>query len=318
MKKVKKNNSGVTYHKNSSKKGNTTTRSRNKSFSFKNFKWSPTSIIYLVVIIGFIVLAYLLLGTMFTAILVIGVFLIIVLSNFIHKIRRKKSLRILTNILLVIFLLCCIAGTVAVGGFFFYIVKQAPEFDVKLLERSESTLVYDKNNNLIMELGAEKREKITYDEISQVFIDALIATEDSRFFQHNGFDAARFFKASLGQLVGNSNAGGASTLSMQVIKTNFTDAKIDQGFAGIVRKFTDIYLAVFKLEKNYSKQQIIEFYINNNYMGDVAHGLEQASQTYFGKSANELNLAEASLLAGLYQSPANYNPYEHPEDVMKY
>ena len=93
--------------------------------------------------------------------------------------------------------------------------------------RSESTLVYDSKNELITELGTAKRENITYDEMSEVLIDAIIATEDSRFFQHNGFDAARFFKASVGQVVykllgKSANAGGASTLSMQVIKNSFT------------------------------------------------------------------------------------------------
>ena len=92
------------------------------------------------------------------------------------------------------------------------------------------------------------RDKITYDELPEVLVDAIVATEDSRFFQHNGFDAPRFFKASLGQVAGNSDAGGASTLSMQVIKNSFTSSE-DSGFKGIVRKFTDIYLAVFKLEK---------------------------------------------------------------------
>ncbi len=326
--KKNKNKSGVTYHKKatsnnrvSSKKiNNNSTKSttkKKKSCNLKNIKLTPTLLITILVFIALIVLAYFTIGLLFTVIWVIGIVLIISFSAFIRKLRRKKGWRIATNILLILMLLMCIAGTLGVGAFFYYVVKQAPEFDVQLLERKESTLFYDINNVLRAEIGAEKREKITYDEISQIFIDALIATEDSRFFQHNGFDAARFIKASIGQVAGDSDAGGASTLSMQVIKTNFTDAKLDQGFAGIVRKFTDIYLAVFKLEKNYSKQEIIEFYINNNYMGDTAHGLEQASQTYFGKKAKELNLAEASLLAGIYKSPYTLNPYLNPDKATE-
>ena len=102
---------------------------------------------------------------------------------------------------------------------------------------------------------------------------------------------------------------------MQVIKNNFTDTT-STGIKGIIRKFTDIYLAVFKLEKNYTKEQIIEFYINNHNLGD-AWGVEEASQTYFGKSSSELNLAEASLLAGMYQAPGSYNPYKYPERAEK-
>ncbi len=314
MKKNKKNN-GVTYHKKTNSNNSKEKKERKKQNNFiKELKKDPSLLVILIIALIGIVVAYFTIGKLFTAILVIGIILILLMSHLIHIIKRKKKLLIVVNIFLVIILLCCIGGSIAVGSFLLYVIKQAPEFDVTRLERSETTLVYDINNKLVGELGAEKRENITYDQISQSFIDALIATEDSRFFQHNGFDAARFLKASLGQAAGQ-DAGGASTISMQVIKTNFTDANITKGLPGIIRKFTDIYMAVFKLEKNYSKQEIIEFYVNNNYMGDVAHGLEQASQTYFGKTARDLNLAEASLLAGLYKSPYTLNPYLNPENA---
>lgn len=153
--------------------------------------------------------------------------------------------------------------------------------------------------------------------MSEVLIDAMIATEDSRFFQHNGFDAARFLKASFGQVINkllhrSSNAGGASTLSMQVVKNSFT-SKEAEGWEGIVRKFTDIYLSVFKLEKNYTKQEIIEFYANNHFLGANSYGVEQAARTYFGKHASELNLAEASLIVGIFKAPTSYNPFNYPE-----
>ena len=85
---------------------------------------------------------------------------------------------------------------------------------------------------------------------------------------------------------------------------------------GIIRKFTDIYLAVFKLEKQYTKEQIIEFYVNNHNLGD-AYGVEEASKYYFGKSAKDLNISEAAILAGMYQAPDTYNPRKNPKNSEK-
>ena len=282
----------------------------------KKLKFNISTLILL--LIGIITLILLLnfIGTLFTIIMIVGIALILLLSKLIRKLRKKKSTRIIVNILLMLGLLGCIAACILVSVFFYYVVKEAPEFDVTNLERSESTILYDKDGNVRAELGTEKREEITYDEISEVFIDALIATEDSRFFQHNGFDIARFLKAGIGQVAGNSNAGGASTISMQVIKNSFTSTQAS-GFKGIVRKFTDIYLSIFKLEKTFSKQEIIEHYVNVHYMGSGAYGIEQAAKTYFNKSASELNLSEAALLAGLFKSPSSLDPFKNPEGAAE-
>ena len=113
------------------------------------------------------------------------------------------------------------------------------------------------------------------------------------------------------QLVGK-NGGGASTLTMQIAKNNYTSTE-SKGFEGITRKFTDIYLSIFKIERKYTKKEILEFYVNDSYLGNGAYGVEQASLNYFGKSVSELNLAEASFIAGLFQSPTYYNPYNYPE-----
>lgn len=203
-------------------------------------------------------------------------------------------------------------------AFFIYVAVKAPEFDVSKLERGETSLIYDKDNGLMGTLGTEKREKVTYDELPEVLIDAIVATEDSRFFQHNGFDAPRFIKAAFGQILGR-NAGGASTLTMQVSKNNFTTSAVS-----IVRKFTDIYLSIFKIERAFTKQEIIEFYVNAPYLGSNSYGVEQASMTYFGKSAKNLNLSEAALIAGLFQAPSDYDPninkeaaYERREVVLE-
>ena len=154
--------------------------------------------------------------------------------------------------------------------FVIYIKGQAdPKYEKSKLNTIEMSRIYDKDGNEIAKLGSEKREKVTYDELPEVLVDAIIATEDSRFFQHNGFDAPRFIKATFGQLTHGSEAGGASTLSMQVTKNSFTDplGQASSGVKGIIRKFEDIYITVFMLEKDYSKEQIIEFYVNNHFLG---------------------------------------------------
>ena len=208
-------------------------------------------------------------------------------------------------------------------AFGLYIIISSPNFDKTLLYKKEATVLYDKDGNEFARIGSENRVLVSYEQLPQVLIDSIIATEDSRFFQHNGFDAARFAKASLGQVLGNSSAGGASTLTMQVIKNTYTNKK-DSGIEGIVRKFTDIYMAVFKLESSYTKEEIIEFYVNSQWLGydgDLNYsgifGVEQASQYFFGKSVTDLNLAEASLIAGMFQNPTYYNPYAYPERAQK-
>ena len=147
-----------------------------------------------------------------------------------------------------------------------------------------STVVYDINNEVIATLGSEKRESVTYDKLPQVLVDAIIATEDSRFFEHNGVDSARFLKATFGHLGGNSNAGGASTLTMQVVKNNLTSTE-----RSIIRKFKDMYLSVFYLEKKYTKEEIIELYVNG-----ILQGLKEEKGVIGPARANTITMLGAN------------------------
>ncbi len=226
--------------------------------------------------------------------------------------RFKLNGKKIWNFLLMAFIACAIMVLIAVIGFGIYIIRSAPEFDPDQLYEKEASILYDSENNIIATLGAEQREKISYNELPNVLVDAVIATEDSRFFQHNGFDLPRFLKASLGQLVGKSNAGGGSTITMQVSKNNFTGT-IASGIKGIIRKFTDIYMSIFQIEKNYTKEEILEFYVNYPWLGSNSWGVEQASKTYFGKGVKDLTLPEAALIAGLFQAPGVYDPYVNPK-----
>ena len=258
---------------------------------------------FLIVFLILMVLAYLFLDTLLTIFLGVGILIIMGMAYAFEKSKnnpkKKKKLRIFLIIILSLGILIMLAGI----AFIVYVVLNAPEFNEEQLNTTEPTRIFDINGNVVEELGTEMREKVSYDELPEVLIDAIIATEDSRFFQHNGLDTSRFLVAAIGQVLGNSDAGGASTLSMQVIKNSFTSRE-----TSIVRKFTDIYLAVFKLEKNYTKEQILEFYVNNHLMGGNVYGVSQAAKVYFNKDVGDLNLSEAAILAGMFQSPNLYKP----------
>ncbi len=232
-------------------------------------------------------------------------------SKRITKRKNKNKLKKILSITGMGFIIAGIGALIGATGFLIYIVIVSPNFDPENLYRKQATVIYDIEGEVLTKIGREIREKITYDDIPQVFLDAVIATEDARFFQHNGFDAPRFLSASVGQVSGQY-AGGASTITMQVVKNNFTSVE-----QSITRKFTDIYLAIFKLEKNYTKEEILEFYVNTPYLGNNSYGIAEASRNYFGKEIADINLAEAALLAGLFQAPGAYDPYINPENAER-
>ena len=272
-------------------------------------KASKTIIAFIVATtIIFAALSYFIFGILvaaaFTFVYLLMIWLVRQIDKYPVGSRKRKKAK---NAFLII-LLIGIVGILAFIIFFIIIILSSPDFDVSKLAQNETTIIYDKNKSVVATLGDEKREKLEYNELPNVLVDAIVATEDSRFFQHNGFDAPRFTKAVLGQLAGASGAGGGSTLTMQVAKNTFTSTEAS-GIKGIIRKFTDIYLSIFKIERAYTKQQIIEYYVNGPFLGSNSYGVEQASQTYFGKHAKELNISEASLIAGLFQAPGAYDPY---------
>lgn len=225
-------------------------------------------------------------------------------------VKKKKEKSIFKTIIIILFIIGIIVLLIGVA-FLGYIIKTAPEFTTEKLYNKEATFVYDAEGEEMAKLGSEIRQKITYEDLSESLIDAIIATEDSRYFQHSGVDLPRFLKASVSQVLGKGG-GGASTITMQVSKNAFTSTE-DEGIEGIIRKFSDIYISVFKIETHYTKEQILEFYVNSNYLGGGAYGVEQASLNYFGKPAKDLNIAESAMIAGLFQAPNGYDPYINPK-----
>ncbi len=271
-------------------------------------------IAWFVICVFILALCALKLGFLITLVTAFVMLIISGLAYLIESTKGNSKKRKVLNIFLILFLILFIVGLLLFGVFLIYITIKAPKFDVDNLNTKEISIIYDKDGKEITRLGDEKREKVSYDQLPEVLVDAIVSTEDSRFFEHNGFDAPRFAKAAVGQLMGRSNAGGASTLSMQVVKNSFTSTT-SRGVEGIIRKFTDIYLAVFKLEKKYSKEEIIEFYVNNHALGGMIYGVEEASKAYFNKDVSDLNLSEAAIIAGMFKSPNNYRPTVYPENA---
>ena len=230
------------------------------------------------------------------------------------EVKSKKSRKLWKKIITIILILCIIC-ILAFAAFFAIVAITAPKFDPEAFNTQEQTVIYDINGDVIATLGTEKRENVSYDDLPQVLIDAIVATEDSRFFEHNGVDLPRFIKATVLQLLGQNEAGGASTLTMQIVKNNLTKKnKIETNpIKKIIRKFQDVYLAVFKVEKKYSKESIMEFYVNDSFLG--RSGVEETSKYFFNKSASDLTLPEAALIAGLFQSPGLDNPYKNIDNA---
>jgi penicillin-binding protein 1A len=166
--------------------------------------------------------------------------------------------------------------------------------------------VLTSDGKLMGEFGEERRNLLTYKEIPQVMKDAVLAIEDARFFEHSGVDYRGIMRAALANL-GRAKSQGASTITMQVARNVYLSAE-----KSYTRKIYEILLT-FKLEHMLTKEQILEIYMNQIFLGQRAYGFSTASQTYFGKPLKEVTIAEAAMLAGLPKAPSAYNPISNPK-----
>lgn len=202
---------------------------------------------------------------------------------------------------------------VLVGGasLFAYYASTAPDLDEELLKDPLTSNFLTKDGDIFLKFGAEKRDYVPYDEIPEQMKNAILATEDIRFFKHHGLDFYRLGGAVLGNLRSGFGSQGASTLTQQVIKNSFlTDEKT------LKRKAQEAWLA-FKLEREYSKEEIFEMYFNKILMSGNRYGFGTGANYFYGKKLNELDLQETAMLAGLPQYPNGYNPFKHPERAEK-
>ncbi|MBF9684772.1 penicillin-binding protein PBP1A [Streptococcus pseudopneumoniae] len=222
---------------------------------------------------------------------------------------NKPTILRLIKYLGISFLSLVIATIVLGGGVFFYYVSKAPTLSESKLVATTSSKIYDNKNQLIADLGSERRVNAQANDIPTDLVKAIVSIEDHRFFDHRGIDTIRILGAFLRNLQSNSLQGG-STLTQQLIKlTYFSTSTSDQT---ISRKAQEAWLAI-QLEQKATKQEILTYYINKVYMSNGNYGMQTAAQNYYGKDLNNLSLPQLALLAGMPQAPNQYDPYSHPE-----
>jgi penicillin-binding protein 1A len=209
------------------------------------------------------------------------------------------------------FLIALAAVTVTTGAALLWLSKDLPS--PALLESIEPTIgttVYDRNGDVVHDFFRENRVIVSLDEVSPHFVEAIIATEDRGFRRHWGIDMLAIMRAAITNLRAGRVVQGASTITQQLARSLFLTPEVSMR-----RKLKEALLAV-RIEQTYTKDRIMELYLNQIYFGDGSYGVEAASVSLFGKSASELDVAEAALLAGLPKNPSGYSPRRHPERAL--
>src|ERR687896_1736625 len=200
-----------------------------------------------------------------------------------------------------------VAGVLAVGLVVVLAYPQLPSLDALTAYQPKIPLrIYTAEGILIGEFGEERRSVISIAEVPQQLKNAVIAAEDERFYEHPGIDYVGVMRAAWANLVAGGRRQGASTITMQVARNFFLSSE-----KTLTRKLYEALLA-FKIEHSLTKEQILELYVNQIYLGQRAYGFAAASQTYFGKALGQLTLAETAMLAGLPKAPSLYNPVSNP------
>ena len=207
-----------------------------------------------------------------------------------------------------------IAAFLLGGGVFLYYANKAPELSESKLVATTSSKIYDSKNELIADLGAERRVNAQSSDIPTDLVNAIVSIEDHRFFNHRGIDSIRIAGAFLRNLRSNSGLQGGSTLTQQLIKlTYFSTSTADQTLS---RKVQEAWLAI-QLERTATKQEILTYYVNKVYMSNGNYGMQTAAQSYYGKDLKDLSIPQLALLAGMPQAPNQYDPYSHPEVALE-
>lgn len=195
---------------------------------------------------------------------------------------------------------------VAGAALFFYYASSAPKISQSELASQNGTTIYDSQNRVISRLGLQKREYAKDSQVPTTLKHAVVSIEDRRFYKHHGVDPIRIVGAATANIFGRSDGmQGGSTLTQQLVKLSvFSTAASDRTFK---RKAQEAWLAI-NVERHFSKNQILDFYINKVYMGNGVYGMQTAAQYYYGKNLNQISLSQLALLAGMPQSPTYYNP----------
>ncbi len=191
--------------------------------------------------------------------------------------------------------------------------------EIRTFEPQQASKLYSHDGRLLSELGIESRTPVSINALPEYVSQAFVAVEDKRFYSHSGIDLRGFTRAVVGVLTGQSGTGGGSTITQQLARNMFetsVDARIRSGWGVVVRKIKELQVA-FALERAYTKDQILEAYINEINYAHGWYGIQTASRNYFGKNATGLNPAEAALLAGIINLPEYYSPIRNPENAER-
>lgn len=203
-------------------------------------------------------------------------------------------------------------GSSTVGLLYIYLVSQLPDVDALKDVRLQVPLrVFSADHQLIAEYGEKRRIPVKYDQVPQLLIRAILATEDQRFFEHPGVDIMGLGRAGVELIKTGAKHQGGSTITMQVARNFFLSRK-----KTFLRKFNEILLAI-KIDHELPKEKILELYLNKIYFGNRAYGIAAAAQVYFGKTLDQLTLSEMAMLAGLPKAPSSLNPIVNPQAALK-
>lgn len=205
--------------------------------------------------------------------------------------------------LLILAVCCILLGAGSIYGLYRYIEPQLPDVatlkDVRLQIPMQ---VYSADGELIAQYGEKRRIPVTLDQIPPEMINAFIATEDSRFYEHHGIDPVGIFRAASVALFSGHASQGASTITQQLARNFFLSPE-----RTLMRKIKEAFLAI-RIEQMLNKNEILELYLNKIYLGYRAYGVGAAAQVYFGKTVDQLSLSEMAVIAGLPKAPSTFNP----------
>jgi len=223
---------------------------------------------------------------------------------------RTRKLFNLRKTVLITMILGLLSG--ATAGALLALTRDLPQIrGLENFEPSAVTRVYSADHVLLAELYVEKRTPVPINRIPADLISALIATEDRQFYSHSGIDVKGILRAVVKDIMAGHYVEGASTITQQLAKTLFLTQK-----KTLTRKIKEAILAI-QLERRYTKDELLDLYLNQIYLGSGAYGVEAAARRYFGKSVSKLDLAQCALIAGLPQSPSRYSPLVHPALARK-
>lgn len=223
------------------------------------------------------------------------------------KLIYKKSAKIFG----ILILIGGISAGLFVGGAYLYLSPRLPGIEtLKDVQLQVPLRVYAKSGELIAEFGEMKRVPLKYEEFPQQLINAVLAAEDDRFFEHPGVDYQGILRAVVHLIRTGKKGQGGSTITMQVARNFFLSRE-----KTYLRKLNEIFLA-FKIEGFLSKEEILSLYLNKIYLGKRAYGFSAATQVYYGKEIDQLSVAEYAMIAGLPKAPSSYNPINNPQRAL--